>query len=76
MPTYKHGKSARRISNRPLVIIFALIFLVMLGLYYFFIVQNKTSLRNNNNPLVSNVKTSKTSTDIDEATFKVSLFFP
>ena len=73
MPTYKHGKSARRISNRPLIMIFAATLLILAALYFVFIGSSNTTVKNDNKPLISNVKASKNSTDIDEQIFKLSL---
>jgi len=72
---YKHGKPIYKFSYRPLLAILTGSF-VLVGLAYYFIVvksSTKTTLSNNNKPLVSTVKNADGNTTVDEADFSFNL---
>lgn len=74
MSPYKHGKPVYNLSRRPLFIITAAVVLILGTLLYLFVVRGgKTTLKNDNKPLISSVKASATSTNIDEPVFSFSM---
>lgn len=74
MSPYKHGKPVYKLSRKPLLIIaLSVVLLGSIGFYLIFIRGQHNTIKNDNKPIIRQVKASATSTEVDEQVFNLSL---